>query len=79
MKNGTLIINNSKNFANDIWQNESEFTEEEWKVAINSFADNLQDLYNYFCEKEDFEMADKLYILGDVINMFNNIDVKIKI
>ena len=75
--NGTLIINNSKKFANDIWQADSHFTEEEWGKAINYFARNLQDIYDWL-DNEDFDMQDKLYILGDVINMLNSIDIDVK-
>lgn len=76
--NGTLIINDSEKFSNDIWQSEDNFTEEEWKEAIDSFASNLQDIYDWICENEDcgFDMPDRLYVLGDVINMLNSIDVK---
>lgn len=29
MKNGTLIVNNSEKFSDDIWQSEDNFTEAE--------------------------------------------------
>lgn len=74
--NGTLIVNDSEKFSNDIWQNEDNFTEEEWKEAIDSFASNLQDIYDWIDENDDFDMPDRLYVLGDVINMLNSIDVK---
>lgn len=78
MKNGTLVVNNSEKLSNDIWQCNNDFTEEQWKEAINSFADNLQDIYNWLNDNEDFDMDDKLYILGDVINMLGSIDVEKK-
>jgi len=78
MKNGTLIVHNSEKFSDDIWQSKNDFTEEEWKEAIDSFASNLQDIYNWLTCNEEFNMDDKLYILGDVINMLNSIDVKAK-
>lgn len=76
MKNAMLIINNSEKFANNIWQYNADFTETQWKESIDNFADNLQDIYNWLTCNEDFDMDDKLYILGDVINMLNCIDVK---
>ena len=76
MKNATLIINNSEKFADDIWQYDADFTEKQWKEAIDSFASNLQDIYDWICNNEEFNMDDKLYILGDVINMLSSIDVK---
>ena len=73
--NATLVVNNAKKFSDDIWQYDADFTEEQWKEAIENFADNLQDIYNWLTCNEDFDMDDKLYILGDVINMLNSIDV----
>lgn len=76
--NGTLIINNSEKFSDDIWQIDGDFTEKEWKEIISNFASNLQDIYNWLSDNDGcgFDMVDKLYVLGDVINMFNSIDVK---
>lgn len=78
MKNATLIVNNSEKFSDDIWQYKSDFTETQWKESIDNFADNLQDIYNWLTCNEEFDMDDKLYILGDVINMLNSIDVRKK-
>lgn len=77
-KNGTLIINNAEEFCNNIWQYKNVFTEEQWKEIINSFASNLQDIYNWLTCNEEFDMEDKLYVLGDTINMLNSIDVTTK-
>ena len=51
---------------------------QEWKIAVDSFANNLQDIYDWLNENEDcgFDMPDKLYVLGDVINLFKSIDVR---
>ena len=78
VKNGTLIVNNSNGLSNDIWQTSDDFTDKEWKEAIDSFSSNLQDIYDWICDNEDcgFDMPDRLYVLGDVINMLNSIDVK---
>jgi len=78
MKNGTLIINDSEKLSNDIWQCDYDFTEDQWQDAVENFAENLQDIYDWLTCNEDFDMDDKLYILGDVINMLNSIDVKKK-
>jgi len=78
MKNATLIINNSEKFSDDIWQSEDNFTVEEWKETIDSFASNLQDIYDWIDGNDDFDMPDRLYVLGDVINMLNSINVRKK-
>lgn len=76
--NGTLIVNNARELANDVWQDRADFTESEWKAAVDNFASNLQDIYDWLCENEDcgFDMPDKLYILGDVINLLKSVDVR---
>ena len=78
MKNATLIVNDSEKFSDDIWQCKSDFTETQWQDAMESFAISLQDIYNWLDENEEFDMPDCLYVLGDVINMLHNIDVKRK-
>lgn len=72
-----LNIKSSERLSYDIWQSEDNFNEEEWNEAIKSFASNLQDIYDWL-DKNEFDMPDRLYVLGDVINMLQNIDVKME-
>lgn len=92
MANATLVINDSEKFMDDIWQYEGDFSKSDWKGSIEEWSKILNELYEiistedfyYFITKlskeipeiEDFG-DDKLYQLGDLINMLNSIDVEI--
>lgn len=83
MKNATLVVHNSAKFSNDIWQCDSDFNTKQWKLAIKTFAEITQDVYDFLCQslydkngKEITYPDDKLYQLGDVANMLNSIGVK---
>ena len=81
MKNAKLVIKDSKKFSDDIWQYENDFDSEQWKMAIDNFADNLQDIYDWLEESELFDDVDfpfAQYVLGDTINMLRNIAIKVK-
>lgn len=73
--NGTLIINNSKKFTYDIFQQECDFTEKEWEELIKYYVEVLGDVYSWF-EEHYGESEFDLYTLGDIINMLDSIDVK---
>lgn len=93
MANATLVINDSEKFMDDIWQYEGDFNKSDWEGSIEEWSEILSELYEIigtedFCnfitklskeipEIEDFG-DDKLYQLGDLINMLNSIDVKMK-
>ena len=77
MGNATLVINNSKEFCDDIWQYKNDFSEEQWKAAFKEFASIIQDAYDYL-NKDDEYPDDKLYQVGDVANMLSSIEVKLK-
>lgn len=90
MKNATLIIKNGENFSNDIWQYNADFTKEQWYEVIKGFSDIISEakktLENIEIELEEFDELyplienfgdDKLYQLGDIINFFKSIDVKL--
>lgn len=77
--NATLVINDANEFEEDILQQVQDFTENEWKEYIKSLAQNLQDLYNDLLKTEEYGGGTaELYVLGDVINMFQAIDVEVK-
>lgn len=73
--NATLVINNSNNLMYDIWQYKNDFDKQQWKSAICSFCETLQDIYDNF--SEDIP-NDRLYVLGDVINLLGNIDLEVE-
>ena len=78
MKSATLVIYDGKRFAKDIWQADGDFTKEQWKQTIRGFADVLEDVYDYLDQDrgDDTYPDDKLYIVGDIMNMLLSIDVK---
>lgn len=85
-KNATLVVTNSEQFCNDIWQYENEdFKIKEWKASIKGFAEVVQAAYDFLDQElydedgNEMEFGDDvLYQLGDVANMLRSIDIKIK-
>ena len=56
-----------------------DFTENEWKEYPKALAQNLQDLYNDLLKTEEYGGGTaELYVLGDVINLLQAIDVEVK-
>ena len=78
-KNAKLVIKNNNGFSNDIWQTDSCFTTDEWKEAIENFSDVVHHAREVLgeVELEDFAQ-DEVYVLGDVANFFDSIDVELK-
>lgn len=78
-KNATLYISNSGKFEVDIMQQRVGFTKNGWKGYLKSLAQNLQDLYEELLQTEEFGGGTaELYALGDVVDMLQAIDVKVK-
>lgn len=93
MANATLVINNSKKFMDDIWQYKGNFNKSNWESSIENWSELLNELYEII-NTEDFDNFitelserysdieyfgdDKLYQLGDLINMLDSINVKMK-
>lgn len=72
---GCKIIINPKIFDEKVWQTETGFKAEEYRNWVKSAVAALQNIY----EDIDGLIDDgKLYILGDVINLLDCADVKIK-
>ena len=73
-KAGTLIID-PKRFDSEVWQSETEFTQKNYNTWLKDASRTLQDIYDVLDESDDVS-PDQLYILGDVINMLNAIEIK---
>lgn len=73
-KAGILIID-PKRFDSEVWQNETEFTQKNYNTWLKGASRTLQDIYDVLDESDDVS-PDQLYILGDVINMLNAIEIK---
>ena len=84
IKNTAQTITNNAKFSDDIWQYDAEFTTEQWKETIDGFVDIISEAKELLEEiqeeecMEDYDFGDdKLYQLGDIINMLSSIDVKV--
>lgn len=73
---GILIID-PKRFDSAVWQNETGFTQKNYNAWLKGASRTLQDIYDAI-DGSDEVPPDQLYILGDVINMLNNIQIKIQ-
>lgn len=73
-KAGTLIID-PKRFDSEVWQSETEFTQKNYNTWLKGASRTLQDIYDVLDESDNVS-PDQLYILGDVINMLNAIEIK---
>lgn len=73
-KAGILIID-PKRFDSEVWQSETEFTQKKYNSWLKDASRTLQDIYDVLDESDDVS-PDQLYILGDVINMLNAIEIK---
>ena len=81
MENAVLKINDTNAFENDIWQIDTDdFTADQWKIAINNFADNLQALYDWIDEQDEIVGGEDFdhYVLGDTINMLRSIGIELQ-
>lgn len=79
MRNATLVIHNGKEFENDIWQTNDNFNQIQWAVAVGDMAVILQSIYDKINECDNGLVTDaELYVLGDVINMLDSIDVTLE-
>ena len=73
-KAGILIID-PKRFDSEVWQSETEFTQKNYNTWLKGASRTLQDIYDVLDESDNVS-PDQLYILGDVINMLNAIEIK---
>ena len=73
-KAGILIID-PKSFDSEAWQSDTEFTQKNYNTWLKDASRTLQDIYDVLDESDDVS-PDQLYILGDVINMLNAIEIK---
>lgn len=72
---GCELIINPKSFDEKVWQTDSNFNADGYKNWVKSAVAVLQNIY----EDIDGLIDDgKLYILGDVINLLDCTDVKVK-
>ena len=75
MKQPGILIIDPKRFDSEVWQSETEFTQKNYNTWLKGASRTLQDIYDVLDESDDVS-PDQLYILGDVINMLNAIEIK---
>lgn len=73
---GCEIIINPQTFDKNVWQTETVFKAEEYRKWVKSSVAILQNIYD---EIDGLIDDSKLYILGDVINMLDCAEVKVKV
>lgn len=73
-KAGILTID-PKRFDSEVWQSETGFTQKNYNTWLEGASRTLQDIYDVLDGSGDVS-PDQLYILGDVINMLNAIEIK---
>ena len=73
-KAGILTID-PKRFDSEVWQSETGFTQKNYNSWLEGASRTLQGIYDVLDGSDDVN-PDQLYILGDVINMLNAIEIK---
>lgn len=74
-KAGILTIA-PKHFDEAVWQNNTDFNQQSYNSWLQTASTSLQRIYNMLEGNDDVNTSD-LYILGDVINILDNIEIKI--
>ena len=65
----------TESFDEMVWQTETSFNEEEYNDWLKAAIGTLQKIYD---DIEGLIEPSDLYILGDVINLLDGIDIKVK-
>ena len=73
---GILIIY-PKRFDSAVWQDEKGFTQKNYNTWLKGASRTLQDIYDTLGGNYDVS-PEQWYVLGDVINMLNAIEIKKK-
>ena len=72
---GCELIINPENFDDKVWQTKTDFNQDGYKNWVKSAVAVLQNIYD---DIDGLIDDAKLYILGDVINLLDCADVKVK-
>ena len=73
-KAGILIID-PKRFDSEVWQSETGFSQKNYNTWLENASRTLQGIYDVL-DGSGGVSPDQLYILGDIINMLNAIEIK---
>ncbi len=75
MKKAGILVINPKRFDEAVWQSNTNFNQRSYNSWLQTASTSLQRIYNMLENNEDVNTSD-LYILGDVINILDNIEIK---
>lgn len=67
----TLFIEDRKKFDNEVWQCDCDFCEMDYNIWLRNAIESLDKIY------EESDGNSELYVLGDVINMLCNMEIKV--
>lgn len=73
-KAGILTINTNR-FDDAVWQSETGFTQKNYNTWLHGASSTLQNIYDTL-DGIDVISPEQLYLLGDVINLLDNIEIK---
>lgn len=77
MEQSGILIIDPKRFDFAVWQDKTGFTQKNYNAWLKGASRNLQDIYDAIDGSDDVS-PEQLYLLGDVINMLNAIEIKKK-
>lgn len=77
MKQPGILIIDPKRFDSAVWKYETGFIQKNYNTWLKSASRTLQDIYDAIDGSDDVSQ-EQLYLLGDVINMLNAIEIKKK-
>lgn len=65
------LVINKKEFDEAVWQDKTEFTQDDYNVWLANAIEALNKIYDSCDSNAD------TYILGDIINMLNNTEIEL--
>lgn len=65
------LVINKKEFDEAVWQDKTEFTQDDYNVWLANAIEALNKIYDSCDGNAD------TYILGDIINMLNNTEIEL--
>lgn len=65
------LLINPKRFDEEVWQYPTEFTQKDYNDWLHGAVKTLEEIYDDYDGKVD------IYILGDIINMLGNTEIKL--
>lgn len=64
-----MVINKEK-FDKEVWNTNADFSQKDYNKWLNNAVTTLKGIYN------DYDGDENIYILGDIINILSNTEIK---